>query len=1294
MWIVWAVYFVAAVALLGMRYLVLPRIDQWRPQIEEYTSQAIGARVEIGEISADWYGLNPRLNLGDVRIYEAPAAGAGGHGGSPADGFSGGASSASGQQTANLPAGNAPAVGAPGAEAAAVTGDGAAPAPAYPPGTPFISAPTTPVLSLPTVQAVVAWRSLFDRVPRLVSLRADGLDLTLRRDRDNRLWVAGQAVDLGAHDDGPLLDTPAVRWLARQHEIALKHVTVRWQDELRGTPDLVVRDASLAVLNGLLTHRFALRAQLPPALGRSVDLRAELERSLFVRDGRNLDNWHGQVYGEVVDVDPAAWSPWVRLPPTGGRLAARAWFQVDGRRLGSVTGDVFARGVGWQWGDDAKVAADSVRLHVDGLPGDVWNRVQGLAMSQSGGAPSQRPSPLGAAAAVPKGLALQVQARSVTADVPGVLQEPHLAFDRLDLDAVARRGDDDVLGVDVRQAAVRNADLDLSLQGHWRDAGKTPAGTADLTGKLARLRLDALYRYLPMTVTEEARDWLQRGLRAGDAHDAGIVIQGDLDDFPFTQPAASGKFHIGGTYAGATVDYAPAQDKRKGWPAVAGLNGNFAIDGAALTMDAAPGGILQPPDDGAVPIALHGIKAAIPNMEHHAELSLDAETSGPLATYLATTKASPLGGLLNNLLDDARGTGDASLAMALRVPLLHPEETKVDGTVSFNNNEFAMFPQLPPLQQVRGQLAFTEQDVSARALQGQILGGPLRIDGSLLDSRNGLRFQGTLNGASLSQLFRAKSMARISGKTDYRARLLYLPGGNIDVSLESDLVGLALDMPAPVGKRAATALPLKLQWSPAQTPGARNRVWLTGSVGQNINVLLERDPADRRAYFARGAVGANLPATLPDQGFTLKLNLPELDADAWQDLIDGFAPTPAPASARGAATRRQAAAGPPQPLLPPVNLIVVQTPTLHMSGLTLNDLTLNAARPVDMQWRVDIQSRQAAGSLSWREASGSVAGKVTGRFKYLSFGDENDSNTASDALAKTDELSDIPAVDLQADSLRLYGKDVGALQVLGTNLERGRRWQLDKLRIANDDATLDAKGAWRLSGAERGLTVDASVQFKDVGKLLARLGKPDTVANGSGSTSGTLTWNDLPWTHNLANIEGKVKVSLDKGRFVHVNSRTARLLELLSLQSVNRLARLDFNPVNLLRDGFPFDTIRGHIALSKGVAHTEDYKVAGPVASIILAGDTNIIDETWNLKAVVVPNIDASGAAVATAFVNPLLGLGAFLGQLILKHPLASALTSEYAVTGNWNDPKVAPIDSSHKPDATPKSTTSPSVEG
>ncbi len=71
LWGVLAVYTAAALACLGLRYWVLPRIDQWRPADRAAGLEGGGRAVSIGAISADWSGLNPRLHLSSVRIREA-----------------------------------------------------------------------------------------------------------------------------------------------------------------------------------------------------------------------------------------------------------------------------------------------------------------------------------------------------------------------------------------------------------------------------------------------------------------------------------------------------------------------------------------------------------------------------------------------------------------------------------------------------------------------------------------------------------------------------------------------------------------------------------------------------------------------------------------------------------------------------------------------------------------------------------------------------------------------------------------------------------------------------------------------------------------------------------------------------------------------------------------------------------------------------------------------------------------------------------------------------------------------
>lgn len=1179
LWSVLAVYIVAALLLLGLRYWVLPDIDQWRPRIEAYASEALGAQVSIDRIEADWRGLNPRLTLTGVAIHDTQPE---------------------------------------------------------------------PVLALPSVSAVLGWRSVVLLSPTLLSLRIEGPELLLRRDAGNRLWVAGRSVDLDAAGDGrpPRL----LQWLAGQRDIALVDATLHWRDERRGAPDIALRNVNLRLHNGALSHRFALSAEPPAGLARDLSLRGRFARNPLLTGQQRFT---GELYAEVNDAEPSAWAPWLAVPPVAGRAAARAWLTLDQGTVTDVTVDTSVRGVHWQAeGATAGFGLDEGTLRLQGPPGAV---VQFADIPLAPGGDGA-------------GLALRGELAGLRIDLPGLFDPALLQADTVRVDASVRRPAQQPAVVDVRQLDIVNADLDARLHGRWTAQGRTAAGTADFGGNLARAAMPAIHKYLPLTVNADAREWLARGLPAGQARDASVTVKGDLDDFPFGRPDDTGQFRIAGAYDGAIVDYAPARGDRKGWPRLENLAGHFAVDKVSLSVDS-PGGAIIRTGEGHT-VELGAVTASIPNMEERATLYIDGATSGPVPAYLALVDNSPLGRLLDGALDEAQGSGSWQVPLKLEVPLLDAEETKVDGRIVFGGDTFRFVPEMPELRQVQGELHFSERGVRTDGVRTEFLGGPARIAGQLEQRGDALRFDGTLTAAGLKQLADSPVMARFSGQTPYRGQLSYGAGGALDIAVESDLAGLGIDLPAPVGKARAAARPLKARWGPAA--GATGRDQLSVALGSDMTLLLEHNRGARGGpYFPRGALGVGRAAALPAAGLAVDIAAPELDLDAWETVADSAAP-----AQDGKQDGR---------VLPELSRIDLETARLRVAGWDLDELTLHATRPQPAHWQVDLRSRQAAGSLAWQEASGAIAGQVTARLSHLALGSEEASESpADDTPMADDDLSDIPAVDLRAEHFSLYGRDVGALELLGTNLERGRLWRLDKLRIANDSATLDASGNWRLDGAQRGLSVEATAQFKDLGGFMDRIGYKQMVAGGSGSVHGKLTWRDLPWTHNLANIDGQARISLDNGRFLNVNSRSARLLELLSLQSVQRLAKLEFNPANLLRDGFPFDTIRGDMALSRGILHTEGYKLNGPVATIVLAGDTDIIAERWDLNAVVIPNLDASGAAVATALaVNPLIGLGAFVTQWLLKQPLARAMTMEYTVTGSWDDPKLAPVES--KAQQTPK---------
>lgn len=143
-----------------------------------------------------------------------------------------------------------------------------------------------------------------------------------------------------------------------------------------------------------------------------------------------------------------------------------------------------------------------------------------------------------------------------------------------------------------------------------------------------------------------------------------------------------------------------------------------------------------------------------------------------------------------------------------------------------------------------------------------------------------------------------------------------------------------------------------------------------------------------------------------------------------------------------------------------------------------------------------------------------------------------------------------------------------------------------------------------------------------------------------------------------------------------MNSRSAKLLELLSLQSISRLSRLDLDLFGAVKDGFAFDSLTGRMNLSQGKLELDNYQIKGPAGEIKLKGWIDIKDETLDLIAVVSPNLDMSGAAIAAYFaVNPMVGVGAMLTQWLMQVPMSSHLSVTYAVSGKVDDPQLKELD-------------------
>ncbi|HET7197897.1 MAG TPA: TIGR02099 family protein, partial [Burkholderiales bacterium] len=186
-------------------------------------------------------------------------------------------------------------------------------------------------LRLPSVENILAWRSLLYRDLRLHSVVIDGPKLTVRRDAHGALEVAG--IRLAGVGDGGF-----AKWLLEQGDVAIRNAQIEWRDESRGAPPLALSDVNLHLRNGPARHALGLTAQLPADLGERLELRADLSGEAIAGAGA----WQGRVYAELGHADLAAWRAWVDLPAglVRGVGALRLWTTIENGTVRAVTADV------------------------------------------------------------------------------------------------------------------------------------------------------------------------------------------------------------------------------------------------------------------------------------------------------------------------------------------------------------------------------------------------------------------------------------------------------------------------------------------------------------------------------------------------------------------------------------------------------------------------------------------------------------------------------------------------------------------------------------------------------------------------------------------------------------------------------------------------------------------------------------------------------------------------------------------------------------------------------------------
>ena len=776
-----------------------------------------------------------------------------------------------------------------------------------------------------------------------------------------------------------------------------------------------------------------------------------------------------------------------------------------------------------------------------------------------------------------------------------------------------------------------NGDLAVEARLALEQLPEEPAPHLDLQLAVNRFQLDSIRHYLPAHVMSATGvHWLEHSLLGGNVTGGSVILKGRLDRLPFDK--GEGQLQARLPVTGAVLDFNP------GWTPIRDLDAQVDFDGRSMDIRSSRGKIRT--------ASLVQVHAQIKDLAKP-DLILQGAVQGDLPVMLAELGSSPLGEVYGGFVDRVGSGGAAGLELDLLVPLHHDdEEIEVRGDIILKDNSLRVRPDGPALEHIKGQLAFTSNGISGKGLKAKLLGAPVSVDvstdvsaGVTRVSMNGpIDVSGYVAGAWQG------TTPPLSGRSDWNVLLAIgrLKGRNqvpeVDLTLSSDLQGITVDLPAPLGKAKQESRRLTIAVDRVSKPDKTLR-FTYADVLQGICDIRDdgHGMACRRGAVHLGAGNAVLPES---KVLLITGHMPAFSLSRWQPVLG---------SARS---------GPGLP----VKLDVV-IDELEVLQHVIRDVTLRSEEAGLVRvFRLD--GPASAGTIELTRTGAGVV-KVMMNLDRLFLEKRAVPGAVQETPAKAENF---PELQITIRKFKYDEVNYGELQLQA--VRTGNRVHVERLLLASNKLNLQATGDWQTANGQNLSQFD--VEIKD-GKLASLLDAYDFKENMTGGElSGTLhaSWKGAPWDITPARVNGKLYLLIKDGQLLDVEPGAGRVLGLLSLHTLQRRLSLDFS--DLFKKGFAFDRIEGNFALDNGNAYTNDLVINGPAARIEISGRIGLANNDYDELVTVIPSMTSSIPLAGALAGGPAVGAALLVAERLLGDKLeqVSRFThTHYAVTGPWSDP-------------------------
>ena len=800
--------------------------------------------------------------------------------------------------------------------------------------------------------------------------------------------------------------------------------------------------------------------------------------------------------------------------------------------------------------------------------------------------------------------------------------------------------------VDARKLRLKSGTAEVQASGNVR-LPRAGAPVVDIDAHASAPDGARLLQHIPQAddlPNERLRDWLPKAITAGVLDDARLQIAGALDRFPFAVPRDGERFRLELTGHGVDVTY------KDGWPSLDNARGTLSLEGDDLRVDVSAAEMLG--------VALGPATGRVANVREPILLIDGKARGGESKKMLSFLSQSPLRDRFAKVLEAIEVNGPADLTLDLRIPL-KPElgDPVVAGTVDARGATLRQKALPGPITGITGRLRFDDKGLHARGLQGNLLGVALDTDlEPVADDRQRIvsraRLELPQDGAALAHYLPETWQRYARGATNIDVAFeVARDGGLSDITLDSDLQGMALELPDPLTKAADDTAPLALTIA-----GDTSRVDVDYDDRVDLAVRLnDGKPTRVQAVFNDD----NLEP--PDvDGIWIGGQTQSADGLGWFTVVrdqvqaaarDDDGTGASPLAFTGGDLR-----------IGELNLDNRYFENTHLRAQTMS------ARP---GWRIDFEGPNTQGQVTWTQPAGGNI-NIAGNLARLALKTrEQDPPVPADngetVIWKDVNPVDLPHLDIFVGKVLVDATDFGEAELNATALPDG--WQLDRFQLRDGALAGWATGRWLQDGGTTQASAQTRFEGHGLSGLLRSLGYASTVRADTARVHARLDIAPNPAGLDLRALDGSVELALDDGTFTAVEPGAARVLGLVNLYVLPRRLRLDFRDV--VDEGLAFDKVRADFDIRNGDAYSDNVRIETPSSKIHMSGRIGLAARDYDERVTITPKVGSGVTIASTVLGGPLVGAAVFAMQELLKKPIQKFSSIAYTLKGSWDDPRI-----------------------